>query len=357
MSASKPVQERSACHAIRGCALAFLVAASTGAGLLGQEVQISSTIGELTGSDEQIFGQVKDAVFLPEGRVAVLDSRMFELRLYTTEGRHLQSLGRSGRGPGEFYVPEAVARTADGVVVLDRGNARLTRYRQVTPDSFAVSGEIPLPFHAWDLCVTAGRIYLSSDQADQPVVEIAPNGDVVRTFGAPPRAPEMPANTPARLVEMLKHRARIGVLDCSAEGVTWASSITGGLQHFDLDGDLQFEIQLEDFDAEAPALTENRAVSHGPREGISHIDRIMTIHHRGKAAVIQVSRVDYAAREITWSNLAFDLVSRRSEAILVGLDGPLHDAGSDGTLLFSREEPFPQLFIGRARGSGEAQHH
>ncbi len=337
----------------RAFALAFLPAAMTAVGLLGQEIRVSSTIGELDGTDEQIFGLVEDAVFLPDDRVAVLDSRMLELRLYTTTGEHLQSLGRSGRGPGEFFVPEAVARTSEGLVVLDRGNARLTHYRQVALDSLVMAGEIPLPVHARDLCVTGGRIYIASDETEKPVVELATTGAIVREFGSAPLPPGMPVDTPPQLVQMLQHRARAGFLDCSDEGVTWASAMVGVIQHFDLDGGLQFEVQLEDFDPEAPALTARRTVRHGPREGINHIDRIKTVRHSGKVAVVQLTRADYTKREISWSSFAFDLENQRSVPILGGLGGPLHDAGVDGRLLFSREEPFPQLLIGRVNPSGE----
>lgn len=67
----------------------------------------------------------------PEGeRLAVPDRLAGEIHIYTRDGRHLQRLGRSGQGPGEYQTLTEVGWAPDGrLFALDFVGGRLTRYR------------------------------------------------------------------------------------------------------------------------------------------------------------------------------------------------------------------------------------
>lgn len=74
------------------------------------------------GSDsipEEVFGQVGAALGLEDGRVAVLDSRAVEIRIFEPDGRYLRTLGRRGRGPGEFQAVDWIQRGEDSVIAHD----------------------------------------------------------------------------------------------------------------------------------------------------------------------------------------------------------------------------------------------
>jgi hypothetical protein len=78
------------------------------------------------------------------GRIYVLEQQAAEVRIYDSAGRHLRSLGRPGRGPGEFSptTTAVLAGTAGRVYVAD-----LMRQRIVALDTAGVEiGSTPLVF-------------------------------------------------------------------------------------------------------------------------------------------------------------------------------------------------------------------
>ena len=67
---------------------------------LAEEPTLS--IGQLSGPDELLFGRIATARRDAVGNVVVADGQALEIRIFDVEGRHIQSLGRDGEGPGEF---------------------------------------------------------------------------------------------------------------------------------------------------------------------------------------------------------------------------------------------------------------
>jgi hypothetical protein len=59
-------------------------------------------IGSVDGGAEYELYRVFGASELSDGRIAVVNSGSNEVRFYNQTGTHLQSVGRRGRGPGEF---------------------------------------------------------------------------------------------------------------------------------------------------------------------------------------------------------------------------------------------------------------
>ena len=62
----------------------------------------SLSIGVLSGPEELLFGTIASARRDAAGNLVVADRQALEIRIFDVEGRHLQSLGREGEGPGEF---------------------------------------------------------------------------------------------------------------------------------------------------------------------------------------------------------------------------------------------------------------
>ncbi|MYE69767.1 MAG: hypothetical protein F4237_06950, partial [Gemmatimonadetes bacterium] len=60
------------------------------------------SIGQLTGPDELLFGRIATARRDGAGNVIVADRQAHQIRVFDAGGRHLQTLGREGEGPGEF---------------------------------------------------------------------------------------------------------------------------------------------------------------------------------------------------------------------------------------------------------------
>lgn len=71
----------------------------------------------------------RDIAVLRDGSVAILDFGRQEVRVFTANGTPIRTLGRKGRGPGEFELANGIAALGDGgLVVFDPVNARLTLF-------------------------------------------------------------------------------------------------------------------------------------------------------------------------------------------------------------------------------------
>lgn len=312
--------------------------------LYGQDLVISNSIGELDGDLSEVFGFIKDAAFSQEGRILVLDSRMQELRLLDSLGALINSTGRSGAGPGEFTIPQAMVAFPGGAAVLDRGNARITYFAISDSLTLEIDHEVPLRFQAWDMCIASGRLFLASDNWATPVVEIDKSGQVIQKLGTAPPPPRLPLDTPASLRSGAEFMSRRGRLDCSERGVSWASINYGTIFLYSLDGDAVFSTSLPSFEPVSPQLTERRTVRYGPREGVSYQDAVRNVLLLGTNMLIQATRTDYSARERRLVNWMVDLESGQAE-VISDLEAVVR-AKQGKRVLLSREEPFPQLLLG-----------
>lgn len=85
-------------------------------------------IGVADGDPDQQFSAVVDLAVDRSGRIYVLDRDAGELRVFSSEGEHLRTIGRRGRGPGELTSPSAVLLgPADTLLVPDTRNQRVQR--------------------------------------------------------------------------------------------------------------------------------------------------------------------------------------------------------------------------------------
>jgi len=240
----------------------------------------------------------------------------------------------------------SAARWRDGVVVLDRGNARLSFYRLSEGNQLVLSEDRSLGFQAWDLCTTDGRIFLASDAWETPVVEVTPDGVVLRRFGTTPVPTDLPMDMPRSLQESLLYRFRRGILDCSPSGVTWASRRSGVIYHFTLDGTEIFNTTIPGYSGTEPQLTERRTVRYGPAEGVTYVDTLLEVVHSPFDQVyVQYRRRDYEARTVASFSFVVDLGSQSSRMLPLGDDfGRMHEFDAN-VVLTSITDPFPQLLI------------
>ncbi len=84
------------------------------------------TIGAVEGDDAYIFSRVWGATRLADGRIAVADNGVPDIRVFDPAGRHLRTFGARGDGPGEFNSPVLMGTLpGDTLVVVDRMLRRL----------------------------------------------------------------------------------------------------------------------------------------------------------------------------------------------------------------------------------------
>jgi hypothetical protein len=105
-------------------------------------------IGALDGHEPEVFGAISGVEADDAGRIFVLDRQANELRIFSPDGSHIRSVGRSGSGPGEYANANGLRWMApDSLVVVDqRGN----RYSILTREGeFVRSVPRTLGFFGW----------------------------------------------------------------------------------------------------------------------------------------------------------------------------------------------------------------
>jgi hypothetical protein len=84
-------------------------------------------IGRVEGAPDEMLYQLRGAVWLSNGNIALLNAGSSEIRLYSPTGTFIHGVGRHGRGPGEFQLPLMLVRTdGDSLVVYDYMLRRLS---------------------------------------------------------------------------------------------------------------------------------------------------------------------------------------------------------------------------------------
>lgn len=127
------------------------------------------------------FGLIGDAAIGSGGTTFVLD--VMERRVgMAVAGDTVAWTGRPGQGPGEFFIPVAVAVDDDAVYVLDRGNQRIEQFR-TTQGGLERTGSLSLAFAPEDLCTSTGRLFVLGAHRGFAIHEVSPRtGRVLRSF-------------------------------------------------------------------------------------------------------------------------------------------------------------------------------
>lgn len=114
------------------------------AGEVSRSLGIRVSIGAESGDSCYVFGSIRDACVLDDGRVLVLDGITCRISCYGPDGEFIERVGGSGEGPGEYVRPFSLTALSDGrAVISDPG---LTRMTFLAPDltvDTIISGFIP----------------------------------------------------------------------------------------------------------------------------------------------------------------------------------------------------------------------
>jgi hypothetical protein len=80
----------------------------------------------------------------PDGSLHVQQPRELLIRVFDSGGRFVRTIGRSGRGPGEFEMLNAIGWVVDTLYAIDYSLRRVTQF---TPDGAHI-GSFPIFYHA-----------------------------------------------------------------------------------------------------------------------------------------------------------------------------------------------------------------
>jgi hypothetical protein len=182
------------------------------------QILIMSTRGELQGTlgerhrprADAPFNHPADVAIAGDGEIYVADGYGNAMvHRFAADGRHLQSFGRPGSGPGEFTTPHAVwVDRQDRVLVADRENDRVQLFGRA--GNFL--GQWNGFYHPMDIWEdSAGRIYVT-DQIPR-LSQLSPAGELIgrcrpcyntphRVLGAPDGAIFIAEMNPSQVVKM-----------------------------------------------------------------------------------------------------------------------------------------------------------
>ena len=156
------------------------------------------TIGEAAGDPDYQFGQITGLDATSDGRILVLDSQAQHVKVFSSDGTFLRTIGKAGSGPGEFGPGAAMLMvgTADTVIVPDAGNQRvnviLLDEGEHTSYPLRFEEGIPMRWQMSDSGVlVAHRRALNLPNQDVVDVDLiarqAYDGSIVDTLATPPR--------------------------------------------------------------------------------------------------------------------------------------------------------------------------
>ena len=146
-----------------------------------------TSIGELEGPEEYLFGSVRAIAVDDDHNVYVLDGQARHVRVFDSAGVYVNTFGGRGEGPGEFRVPIGIAVSGGRVMVRDPANARVQLFHLETweavewrygPSDIYMS----TPLYTDDL----GRIYVDiSSNEEIRFIVMGPDGTHLDTISAP----------------------------------------------------------------------------------------------------------------------------------------------------------------------------
>ena len=250
------------------------------------------------GSDEPgpyLFSFIGTGLLFPDGRIGVTEMSANEVRLFSKEGKHLGSMGRRGRGPGEYQLLSGVfPYGVDSLITYDQ---MLRRTMVVTPAGGV--GRVvanPLPGNLFAFGALEGENLLlynpGSFRRDAPpglqwdTTEVARfdlssgTGRVIAQLPSRQRFYEDGGNTRPL------SPAHIAVFAASSHGFYWAASDRYEIRFFDGEGNLEriLRRQVEPQSVEPAMIDRWVAVNLDDarrREGEAAVPRYRTLLEAG----------------------------------------------------------------------------
>ena len=83
-------------------------------------IKVINSIGIETGDSCYVFGSIVAAATAPNGNILMLDQSACIIRVFDSDGIHIENLSRQGNGPGELLMPWDMTVFPDGkIMVMD----------------------------------------------------------------------------------------------------------------------------------------------------------------------------------------------------------------------------------------------
>lgn len=198
-------------------------------------------IGSEDGPDATLFGRIGKATFLDDTTVAVLDQATPDVRLFSVTGRHLETIGRRGEGPGEFRAPQAVVRSPSGELLVSDARRNIQIFRR-GPRGFEHHRTMQLPFGVHTMCFLGKRLFVNATTLDDSTIlhQLDDDGTVRNSFGELYRSPNLSVN----------HQVGRGWIVCDPQRQLvyfMSGSLLGEVRAYRLSGELVWRVRVSDY--------------------------------------------------------------------------------------------------------------
>ncbi len=150
-----------------------------------ENIEYASTVGEMMGDSNYVFGEIASALPTQNGGVAVLDLYSCKISFFDSNGLFLRAIGGKGEGPGEFLLPLDFAILDDGrVAVTDLVKRRIEILSEDGELLNSIeTGNAILPFSMVAVADSSFMIYYYSTRSDGEDFDMGFNLDIWDTTG------------------------------------------------------------------------------------------------------------------------------------------------------------------------------
>lgn len=311
------------------------------------DAAVVARIGSEDGDAANVFGDMVAAAIVDDSTIAIIDGTASEVRLFSRTGRHLQTFGRAGAGPGEFRGAAALVRAPDGALIVADAR-RMLQYFYPTGRGFEYRRSLPLPVAVLSMCFLGNTLFINGSSFDDAKIirVLDQDGAVVRAFGEVYRSGNA----------LINYQVGQGRLACDPERQLvyhLTGSLLGEVRAFRPTGEEVWRVRVSDFRTNQVQEQSGGGVQVVQSPTGSHAaGSILRFPGRGILAQWTLrTRAQMAAKDLPTEVHSVMIDPESGRPTYVGTGIPLlKDASANHVLAFSAEL-VPQLEVRRARGS------
>lgn len=183
----------------------------------GLEKTIS--IGELYGSESEMFGYIEDLTYDSFGRLYLLDTRQQSVHVFNEEGEFINKLGGKGQGPGELERANSFVNYNNEKLVISNGN-RLELFDISEKEiAFIETKEIGLWSHS--LCIADDKLFIHNTRLSAQIEPTDHEVNMIHAYSLPAFTPLFSFGSSYKSeFPMLIDRMTTGSISCNNETST-----------------------------------------------------------------------------------------------------------------------------------------
>ena len=299
-----------------------------------------------------VIGEVAAVNTDANGNILILDEKYHELKIFDPGGRHLRTVGRAGRGPGEFLQPKTLDWLSADTLVITDGTRRGQLFERLPDGSVAFIRAFPTQVAVEGSCARDGDLWVHGmgPKGDRRVFRI----DIDTERLSESLAPVVPEEHP-----ILRRRRALGFMACSpALGlVVLTSRYFPEVQAFGFDGSARWASGIQGFTPMEFTIVDGGGLRQGIAEdagGFHWIVGAVFLDRSTLAVQVGWQTPESSEAGLGYAEIVTHLFSgHNGESLKVGTGIPLIHESTPGGFLASAHDPFPRVLRYQYAGPGK----